>query len=227
MNRKQVEQLGFPTNASAIIIDCGFQPEENVAWIARYTADLYSRDKILCLIPSNQIHLTSTMYADLGGCLTKAPAPSELRSCTTRMLAKAQEGNKNVYAEPTKDREQLSILVVDDSMVNQEVAIGLLEIFGHRALGAASGYEALQLIAQERFDMVFMDLEMPEMDGLEATRQIRIRELTTGQRTPIVAMTAHAIDGVLEKCSRAGMDSCATKPIQPEQLQALIEQFAT
>ncbi len=118
-----------------------------------------------------------------------------------------------------------SILVVDDSEINREVAIGLLDVMGYRSAGAESGSRALELIKTQTFDLILMDLEMPEMDGLEATRRIRENEHSSMKRLPIIAMTAHAMDGVVEKCLAAGMDQCATKPIEPEKVATLLKTF--
>ena len=95
-----------------------------------------------------------------------------------------------------------NVLMADDGMVNQEVAVGLLEMRGHRVETANTGREALEALERRSFDVVLMDLEMPDMDGLEATAVIREQERTSGGHTPIVAMTAHAIKGFREKCLR-------------------------
>lgn len=112
----------------------------------------------------------------------------------------------------------LSILLADDSLVNREVAVGLLELQGHRVVAVTNGQEAVEALAAGEFDVVLMDVEMPVMDGLEAARRIREREEQQGGRTPIIAMTAHALQAIREKCTDAGMDSYITKPIQPDEL---------
>jgi two-component system sensor kinase len=109
--------------------------------------------------------------------------------------------------------------------VNQEVAVGILEVFGHTCSVASSGNEAIERYQQSEFDLIFMDLEMPGMDGLEATRSIRGLEHGV-TRVPIYAMTAHALDGTLEKCLRAGMDGWLTKPIQPDLLKQILNEIA-
>jgi CheY-like chemotaxis protein/HPt (histidine-containing phosphotransfer) domain-containing protein len=103
--------------------------------------------------------------------------------------------------------------------VNQQVASGLLERAGHVPSVAANGREVLSLLENEVFDLVLMDVQMPEMDGLEATAAIRARERGTGAHLPIVALTAHAMKGDAEKCLAAGMDGYLTKPLQLHDLE--------
>ncbi|MEX2169083.1 MAG: ATP-binding protein [Pirellulales bacterium] len=112
----------------------------------------------------------------------------------------------------------LNILLADDGPVNREVAVGLLQLQGHEVTAVTNGQEAVDALAQGEFDVVLMDVEMPVMDGLEAARSIRAREEALGVHTPIVAMTAHAIQGVRDHCRDAGMDAYVTKPIQPDEL---------
>lgn len=112
----------------------------------------------------------------------------------------------------------MHILLADDSAVNREVAMGLLELKGHRVVTAENGREAVDACAREAFDVVLMDLEMPEMDGLKATEAIRAAEADGGRRVVILAMTSHAIRDVRERCVNAGMDGYVTKPIQPNEL---------
>lgn len=115
----------------------------------------------------------------------------------------------------------LKILLAEDSLVNQRLAVGLLERHGHDVAVANNGQEALDALQKERFDLVLMDVQMPELDGLEATRRIRVRERNAdGRHTPIIAMTAHALKGDRERCLAAGMDEYVSKPIRERQLLA-------
>jgi CheY-like chemotaxis protein len=113
------------------------------------------------------------------------------------------------------------VLVVDDSAVNQKVAVRLLEKAGCRCDVAANGLEAVQSVTQVGYDLVFMDCQMPEMDGYEATRRIR----ALGHRLPIVAMTAEAMAGDRERCLDAGMDDYVAKPIEPDMLRRKLDQY--
>ncbi|MCR4396273.1 MAG: response regulator, partial [Candidatus Saccharicenans sp.] len=120
-------------------------------------------------------------------------------------------------------RRKYHILLAEDNPVNQKVAIHLLQKKGHRVTVAENGRQALEFLEKEKFDLVLMDVQMPEMDGFEATRQIRQQEKASGEHLPIVAMTAHAMKGDREKCLEAGMDDYVAKPLYPEQLYRAIE----
>ena len=124
-------------------------------------------------------------------------------------------------AEPRR-HERLSILLAEDNPVNRQVAVRLLEKQGYQVTCAADGREALSLLEQSVFDLVLMDIEMPNMNGLEASAAIRQGEKMTGRHIPIVAMTAHAMKGDQEKCLAAGMDDYVSKPIRPPDLSAAI-----
>jgi len=120
----------------------------------------------------------------------------------------------------------LRILLAEDNVVNRAVATGILGKRGHLLLQAANGREALELAGAETFDLIFMDVQMPEMDGFEATRRIREFEQATGRHTPIAAMTAHAMAGDRERCLAAGMDDYISKPLQKAEMLALLDRIS-
>ena len=107
----------------------------------------------------------------------------------------------------------LRILVAEDNPVNQRLACKQLERLGHSVVLASTGVQALEMLERQLFDLVFMDVQMPEMDGLEAARLLRQKEAFSGTHLPVVAMTAHAMEGDREICLNAGMDSYVSKPI--------------
>jgi CheY-like chemotaxis protein len=111
----------------------------------------------------------------------------------------------------------LKILLVEDNLINQKLATRLLEKAGHVVTVAANGKEAVDQVAARLFDLVLMDVQMPEMDGLQATQAIRQQE-GGERRLPIVALTAHAMVGDRERCLAAGMDGYLTKPVQTQVL---------
>jgi CheY-like chemotaxis protein len=115
---------------------------------------------------------------------------------------------------------------VEDNAVNQVLAVRLLEKRGHKVVVAANGREALAALRQDAFDLVLMDVQMPEMDGFEATAEIRKLEAAAGGHLPIIAMTAHAMKGDEERCLASGMDRYITKPIRPHQLEDAVEKFS-
>ena len=120
----------------------------------------------------------------------------------------------------------LRILLAEDNPVNQQLAVHLLERRGHSVVAAETGRKALAALGKDRFDLVLMDVQMPEMDGLEATAAIRAKEKASGGHVPIVAMTAHAIKGDAERCLAAGMDAYISKPIEPAELIETVERLS-
>jgi two-component system CheB/CheR fusion protein len=116
----------------------------------------------------------------------------------------------------------LSILVAEDNAVSQRLVTALLRERGHAVTLAGNGTQVLELVERRTFDLILMDIQMPEMDGLQATAEIRLREGQRGRHIPIVAMTAHAMAGDRERCLDSGMDGYIAKPIHPGELMALI-----
>jgi CheY-like chemotaxis protein len=126
---------------------------------------------------------------------------------------------------PRMARRPLRILLAEDHPVNQKLAVRILEKWRHSVTVAGNGLEALKALEREPFDLVLMDVQMPEMGGFEATAAIRERERQGGAgHVPVIAMTAHAMKGDRERCLEAGMDSYVSKPIQAAELFAVIEQ---
>ena len=124
------------------------------------------------------------------------------------------------------ESKKLRILLAEDNAVNQKLAARLLEKQGHRVTVTGNGLEALAALDHEKFDIVFMDVQMPEMDGFEATAAIRARERGTGRRQPVIAMTAHAMQGDRERCLEAGMDDYIAKPFGSRELGDLLGRFS-
>ena len=151
--------------------------------------------------------------------LTKPIKQSELFGAIAEALGLSPP-DQGPREEPPKapTTRPLSILLAEDSLVNQRLAVGLLEKHGHRVTLATNGREALEQIEKRTFDVVLMDVQMPELDGLAATQQIRQRENASGRRLPIIAMTAHALKGDRERCLAAGMDEYVAKPVRERQL---------
>jgi CheY-like chemotaxis protein len=124
---------------------------------------------------------------------------------------------------PTRAARALRVLVAEDNPVNQRLTQHLLERRGHQALLVSNGREAIAQLASQRFDLVLMDLQMPEMDGFEATAAIREAETRSGTRVPIVALTAHAMRGDRQRCLDADMDGYVSKPIRAFELFEVID----
>jgi len=146
--------------------------------------------------------------------------PSESKGAMQNPLPPA------VAPHPPENRHKLRILLAEDNVVNQKIAIRFLEKRGYQVALAANGREAVDLSACQEFDLILMDVQMPDMDGYQATAAIRAREQHTERHVPIIAMTAHAMRGDQEQCLAAGMDCYLSKPVRPAELYAAIERFS-
>jgi PAS domain S-box-containing protein len=155
--------------------------------------------------PIKQAELYRAILAALGRTETTAQTPSTV--------------------SPPQVRRTLRVLLAEDNLVNQKLAVRLLEKQSHSVTIAATGQEAVEIVERQPFDLVLMDVQMPEMDGLEATTVIRERERGTGRHLPILAMTAYAMKGDRERCLEAGMDGYVSKPIQPRELWEAVEKL--
>jgi PAS domain S-box-containing protein len=125
-----------------------------------------------------------------------------------------------------EERNRFRVLLAEDNAVNQRLAARLLEKWGHSVTVTANGREALAALDKEKVDVVLMDIQMPQMDGFEATRAIRAREKDTGSHLIVIAMTAHAMEGDREQCLAAGMDDYISKPIKAQELYNLLENLS-
>jgi len=164
--------------------------------------------------------------------LLKPVRQSELRDAISRVLqAPASAANTIITGssllEERDPTRTLHILVAEDNLVNQKLARRLLEKRGHRVELAGNGKEALAAMEATAFDLVLMDVQMPEMDGLQAVEELRRREQQTGAHCPVVAMTALAMKGDKERCLAAGMDGYLSKPIRPQDLDAVLDSYAS
>ncbi len=195
---------------------------ELIEWVLKNTA----------LSPAMIVMLTSAGHRrDAARCqelgvaayLLKPIRQSELREALGRAAGRYEAPEARSTAEETQEpMSKLRVLLAEDNAVNRRLAMKLLEKRGHHVKAAVNGREALEAWEKERFDVILMDVQMPEMDGFEATAAIRIRERKTGQRQPIIAVTAHAMKGDREKCLKAGMDGYVTKPISITELEEVL-----
>ncbi len=173
--------------------------------------------------------ISSRIVALMGGLLSLESEPG--KGSTFQFTIRMGTGSENQVPHPVNTPSaaeekslKLRILVAEDNVVNQKLMSAKLVKAGHSVTLAGNGHEALQRLEETAFDLVLMDVQMPELDGWEATSLLRKREALTGGYTPVVAVTAHAIEGDKEICYRAGMDGYVSKPIDTKLLFDVIEQ---
>lgn len=174
------------------------------------------------------------IQAGFSGYLVKPLKQSQLLDCLVTVLNKNEmhmpDGKKNravaqvQSGADTKKRSE-RILIVEDHKINQEVAVLQLRNMGFEAEVASTGKQALQMVQDNTYSLILMDCQMPEMDGFEAARNIRKLEEHSGKRVPIIAITAHALDGSREKCVSAGMDDYLSKPVDVKKLTVLVDKW--
>ncbi|MHB8056111.1 MAG: response regulator, partial [Candidatus Aminicenantales bacterium] len=210
------------TDANMPVMD-GFELASEIKKIPDY-ADIQ-----IMMLSSAGLRGDSAHCRELGltAYLTKPVKPALLLDAI--MLALGTSPEKRAEA-PLITRHSLnqvhtrySILLAEDNIINQKLAVRILENRGHRVTIAGNGAEALEMLNRDRFDVVLMDVQMPVLDGLQATAEIRRRELATGTHVPIIAMTAHAMTGDREKCISVGMDDYVSKPLKPLDLLKTIQ----
>jgi signal transduction histidine kinase/DNA-binding response OmpR family regulator len=165
--------------------------------------------------------------------LLKPIRQSELREALARVMgAREQAGaipltTRFSLPDGRDPSVCLRVLLAEDNVVNQRLALRLLEKRGHSVVVTANGREALSALEKEKFDLVLMDVQMPEMDGLEATMEIRNKEQFSGNHQAVIALTAHSMKGDQERCLAAGMDGYLSKPIRTDELDAVLESCIT
>ena len=179
--------------------------------------------------------ISSRLVALMGGAIAVESGPGE-GSCFRFTISmevaqgQAQEppaGVRAREAQPGAPAQASRVLLAEDNPVNQRLVVKVLEKQGHRVTVAPNGREALEALRQERFDVILMDVQMPQMNGYEATEAIRRSERGSGRHIPIIAMTAHAMKGDRERCLACGMDSYISKPVRARDLLELLEKFSS
>jgi signal transduction histidine kinase/CheY-like chemotaxis protein len=182
--------------------------------------------------PVNREALLAVIHAALLAPKGEQPPP-QARSLPTATAANGSPGEEIPLSPSPMEKSPAAttmtqgarILLVEDDLVNQALAMALLEDQGFRVVAVDNGRKAMEIVLREGFDLVLMDVQMPEMDGLEATRNIRQQEARTGNHVPIIAMTAHAMRQDRERCLEAGMDGYLVKPVHAETLYTTIAQY--
>lgn len=169
------------------------------------------------------INRTALRAAGFAAVLTKPVSRSSLHASILTVLGEAAASHGPTEStETAPERHEYSVLLAEDNSVNRMVATHMLERAGCEVHAVNDGKEALDALNDVQYDIVLMDVQMPVMDGIEATTAIRVREEGTGRHTYIVAMTAHAMEGDRERCIAAGMDDHVPKPVRPADLEAAL-----
>src|SRR5258708_4589282 len=185
--------------------------------------------KVLMLTSGeNQGDVARCRESGIGACLTKPAARADLRKAVIAALQPSAEPQEITGASTPQTRmshtpSPLRVLLAEDNIVNQRLAMRILQKEGHDVVVAANGREVLNAAAKSEFDVILMDVQMPDMDGFEATAAIRKSEIATRGHVPIIAMTAHAMSGDRERCLAAGMNDYVSKPIGARALLDTIE----
>jgi signal transduction histidine kinase/CheY-like chemotaxis protein len=228
LERTNAAGTAFPL----IILDCHMPDMDGFTFATHVKSDPRFGGSIIMMLTSGGQRGDALRCRDLriSAYLVKPIQQSELLEAILTVLGHKTESPDNRPTLVTRhslreERQHLRILLAEDNQVNQMVAVRLLQKMGHTVMEVANGREAVLTSEGQEFDLVLMDVQMPEMDGIEATRVIREREVATHKHIPIIAMTAHAMKGDRERCLTAGMDGYIAKPIRPEELHAGIKPF--
>ncbi len=197
--------------------------------------DLRILDTILILATSISRHGDERLYKEDGfaGYLTKPIKQTYLAKTLINSINKAEKASSSSTVEkapkeaiPVSNKQNMHILLAEDNLINQKVALKMLENLGYKADSVANGIEAVKKLENIQYDLILMDVQMPEMNGLEATMYIRSKDSKVlNHDIPIVALTAHAMKGDREKCIKAGMDDYLPKPVKPAELGDMISKY--
>lgn len=224
---KQYHATGNPFQA--VIVDAGM-PKSGFEFIAAMRKDQRFNAPAIMMLDS--AHLPE----DLARCRSLGiseyvikPVSSEaiwnaLANLNTNVPEALRASSNSGHEAFQNTLRSLSILLAEDNAINRRIAVRLLEKQGHRVIEAINGNEALAVLQREKFDLVLMDVQMPEMDGFETTAAIRENEKMTGRHLPIIAMTAHSLKGDRERCLAAGMDHYISKPVAAAALLKAIDE---
>jgi len=210
-----------------VVADAHMRPIDGLELAVRLQDEEGFGEPEVVLLGVRGRHSEAERAADLGieAYVARPALPADLLDALTSRVR-----TRPVIASPIQraarlPRWGLRVLVAEDNKVNQMLAVSLLKKRRHEVTVVENGRQAVELVARARFDLILMDVQMPEMDGFEATRLIRARETDATERTPIIAVTAYVVEGDRERCLDAGMDDYVSKPIDPAELEAAIERW--
>ncbi len=219
-----------PHPVQLILLDHHMPDEDGFAFAKSVQSLLESRKCPMIMISSGVAPVEGDVFQKYGICrfMTKPVIASELLNEILRQFGRGEAASTQKPASRDGNSAAVQprrVLLVEDNEINRRVAMGLLHSRGHQVDFAENGAEAVTTLAEQEFDVVLMDMQMPVMDGYEATAAIREREEHSGGHIPIVAMTAEALKGDRERCLAAGMDDYVAKPIVPTEMYRAVERF--
>jgi CheY-like chemotaxis protein len=220
------------TPFSLILLDAQMPGMDGFSVVERIQQDAHLAKLVVIMLTSGGFRGDAARCRELGiqGYLTKPIRRSDLLEAIHVVLGSQTGGEPSASLVTLhslrESRGRLRILLAEDNRINQVLAVRLLEKRGHEVAVVGNGEEALAALDIQAFDLILMDVQMPEMDGFQATAAIRKGEMKTGKHIPIIAMTAHAMAGDKERCLEAGMDEYLTKPIRPEQLSDVLKRYS-
>jgi two-component system sensor histidine kinase/response regulator len=214
-----------------VLLDAHMPEMDGFSVAARIKSDPTVSGTTILMLSSDDLAAASARCRELGIAvyLTKPIIQAELweaiNSALTSSLPACPDPARALRSTEEVTHRPLRILLAEDTAVNQTLAVRMLEKHGHEVRVGGDGQAALAVLAQQAFDLVLMDVQMPVMDGIEATAAIRAQEQTNGTHLPIIAMTAHAMQGDRERCLAAGMDDYVAKPMKAAELFAAIDRL--
>jgi len=227
---RRAKEAGHPT--PLVLLDAQMPLLDGFATAAKVKQDANLRAATIMMLSSAGQRGDADRCREVGisAYLTKPVRQAELREAIVRVLGLKQQREdaaKLVTRHSLREaRKHLHILLADDNAINRELSTRILSKRGHTISVVVNGKLAVEAVEKEKFDVVLMDVQMPEMDGLEATATIRAMEKNSGGHLPIIAMTAHAMKGDRERCLAAGMDGYISKPIRVQELLQITESYA-
>lgn len=208
-----------------VVVDSRMPGKDGFDLLEEIRRSLPNRPATVMMLTSDDYYSSVRRARELGVAahLLKPVRPFELLGSIRQALVPGTPVASPLLEDDEPAINPLKVLLAEDNLVNQRLAVRMLEKMGHRVTVAQTGREVLETLRSENFDLVLMDVQMPEMDGFEAAREIRNGELERHEHMPVIAMTAHAMKGDREDCLQAGMDDYVAKPINREELRQAIE----
>jgi len=215
-----------------IIIDHLLQYHEGkqLSKLLEETLPKGSHPHFIMMTDDKSIHSTKRIkLADIDHILFKPVMQKELQWMLQRIFMKEMELPETISTVKAKTPDlafrDLTVLLAEDNIINQKIVVQLLSKRGIKVITASNGVEAVERAGERKYDMIFMDVQMPEMDGFDATRKIRANPKAPNAKTPVIALTANAMKGDREMCIEAGMNDYLSKPLNPDDIFHIIEQY--